>query len=318
MINYNEKYDFKSDYVQLSSKDIEALISPLITKSSLKNHSILNGGYSNTNYKLDFSAGEESKVLRISQKNLGEFKKEIAVLEWVKDKVNVPKVLTKDFNTYPAFALLSFCPGELLSGVSDDQYKLGSQVGQTLSQIHSLSLDASGFFDDTFSFAEPFEHFGKSFYEYTLSCLDSDRIIQRLGAELHIQLLNYVKANEDKFIAIGNPTNLIHCDFNSKNILLKNENQLTVLDWEFACAGSPLVDIGNFLRFENEIPAALKDGFIDGYIKYGGTLPKDWQQLAKLLDLSSMLTFLNTKAEKPKTFATAIAVIKSTLSYRVH
>ena len=51
MINYNEKYDFKSDYVQLSSKDIEALISPLLTKSSLKNHSILNGGYSNTNYK---------------------------------------------------------------------------------------------------------------------------------------------------------------------------------------------------------------------------------------------------------------------------
>ena len=37
-----------------------------------------------------------------------------------------------------------------------------------------------------------------------------------------------------------------------------------ILDWEFAISGSPLVDIGNFLRFEDELPPGFIKAFVRG------------------------------------------------------
>ena len=47
---------------------------------------------------------------------------------------------------------------------------------------------------------------------------------------------------------------LVHSDFNPKNILvdLETVEVVGVVDWEFAHAGSPYTDIGNFSRFERD------------------------------------------------------------------
>ena len=58
--------------------------------------------------------------------------------------------------------------------------------------------------------------------------------------------------------SIPNATRLIHCDYNLKNILVKRIGSdckvVRILNWEFAAAGSPLMDIGNYLRFADELP----------------------------------------------------------------
>jgi hypothetical protein len=82
-----------------------------------------------------------------------------------------------------------------------------------------------------------------------------------------------------------------------------------VLDWEFALDGSPLVDIGNFLRFEDELPSGFAESFVQGYLSDPSDLPANWREVAKLLDLAAMVNFLESAGEAPRTFSTAIAVI---------
>jgi hypothetical protein len=82
------------------------------------------------------------------------------------------------------------------------------------------------------------------------------------------------------------------------------------LDWEFAMAGSPLVDIGNFLRFEDELPQGFGESFMEGYVSSSIGLPRNWREVARLLDLAAMVNFLDSEEETPKTFRTAISVIE--------
>ena len=50
----------------------------------------------------------------------------------------------------------------------------------------------------------------------------------------------------------------MHADYNGKNLLMQSTHEgwqvAAVLDWEFAFAGSPLFDTGNFLRHEADFP----------------------------------------------------------------
>src|ERR1700757_287297 len=82
---------------------------------------------------------------------------------------------------------------------------------------------------------------------------------------------------EEKTWRFLNSTRLIHCDYNLKNILIRQIGSVWkvagVLDWEFAIAGSPLVDIGNFLRFEDELPPGFSGSFIKGYLSSSTGLP---------------------------------------------
>ena len=71
-------------------------------------------------------------------------------------------------------------------------------------------------------------------------------------------------------------------------------NVSAVLDWEFAFAGSPLVDIGNMLRYSHLHPAIFEQEFINGYREQGRMLPPDWKKIAKLVDLLSLCEFLNS------------------------
>jgi aminoglycoside phosphotransferase (APT) family kinase protein len=66
-----------------------------------------------------------------------------------------------------------------------------------------------------------------------------------------------------------------------------------VLDWEFAFAGSPLLDVGLFLRSERVWHPTYREGFEAGYREAGGQLPADWRELALLLDLLSLCSLLD-------------------------
>jgi aminoglycoside phosphotransferase (APT) family kinase protein len=127
----------------------------------------------------------------------------------------------------------------------------------------------------------------------------------------------WVRAKREVYSSIPNSTRLIHCDYNLKNILIRKVGSVWkvvgILDWEFAISGSPLVDIGNFLRFEDELPAGFSEAFIGGYVSGSIGLPGNWREGARLLDLAAMVNFLEGKEETPKTFQTAVSVIANTV-----
>jgi fructokinase len=86
-----------------------------------------------------------------------------------------------------------------------------------------------------------------------------------------------------------------------------------VLDWEFAFAGPPLIDVGLFLRAGEALPAGFRDAFAVGYRDAGGELPAEWLRLSRLVDLISQVTFLNDRRDRPRLLAETTGVVEETV-----
>jgi aminoglycoside phosphotransferase (APT) family kinase protein len=110
---------------------------------------------------------------------------------------------------------------------------------------------------------------------------------------------------------------LVHSDFNGKNLLAVNRGGRwsisAVLDWEFAFSGSPLVDVGNMLRFRASYPPGFSSGFIIGYQEAGGDLPSDWRDVSEALDLYTLADFL-TRNPEHHYFIKTVSLIRERLS----
>jgi aminoglycoside phosphotransferase (APT) family kinase protein len=116
--------------------------------------------------------------------------------------------------------------------------------------------------------------------------------------------------------AIKGQHSLVHADFNGSNILVRQVGSgwevAAVLDWEWAFAYSPLLDIGNALRNYLSTPAK-ESAFIEGFVKQGGYLPTDWKLIACLIDLSAMCEFLNAPTVTDARLAFCTKVSKNTV-----
>ena len=110
---------------------------------------------------------------------------------------------------------------------------------------------------------------------------------------------------------------LVHADYKRSNLLIKRSgatwNVAAVLDWEFACAGPPLIDVGLFLRAGEALPDGFRDAFASCYRDAGGELPAEWLPLSRLVDVVSQVTFLDDPRDRPRVFAETAEVVKETI-----
>ncbi len=320
MLDYDTKFDRRELLAALDVQEVRELVSAKLNGSEIKSISLLAGGFMNSNYRIVLR-DNTSLVLRISSRR-ADLKKELSVLKHVYGRVPVPAVIAEHFSEPYPFALIEFIEGTLFSDSlcsleSKDLAKIAFDTGATLQAIHSFDLGQGGFFNENFVFNPSFENFGGSLYDYICSSLVAGRVRERLGAKLADRMLEFVRAKREGYWLIPNSTRLIHSDYNLKNILIRHIDSVWkvvgILDWEFALAGSPLVDIGNFLRFEDELPPGVSEAFIRGYLSNSIGLPDNWREVAKLLDLAAMVNFLEDERDAPKTFRTAIAVMEKTV-----
>jgi aminoglycoside phosphotransferase (APT) family kinase protein len=318
MLDYDTKFDRRELLAVLDVQEVRELVRAKFNCSEIKSISLLAGGFMNSNYRIVLR-DNTSLVLRISSRR-ADLKKELSVLKRVYGRVPVPAVIAEHFSEPYPFALIEFIEGTLFSDSlgslePEDLAKIAFDTGATLQAIHSFDLGQTGFFNENFVFNPVFENFGASLYDYICSSLVAGRVRERLGSKLADRMLEFVRARRDVYWSIANCTRLIHSDYNLKNIRIRHIESVWkvvgILDWEFALAGSPLVDIGNFLRFEDELPPGLSEAFVQGYLSNSIGLPDNWRQVAKLLDLAAMVNFLEDERDAPKTFRTAIAVMES-------
>ena len=298
------------------------LLKPYLRGRKLASLEWLSGGFSNANYKISLEGDGPNFHLRLPRGNLSDFKKEMAILEKLRGKLPVAAPLYLQFEGPQPFAVTDFVHGRQLDQVVSlltppEQAGLGQDLGRNLARIHKFNMGSAGFFDDRFNFSEPFPHFGKAWLEFTTSSMARSRVRRRMGKGLHGAMQAWLTQREELLRDLDHQTQLIHCDFNGKNILVQNQGDqwitAAVLDWEFACSGDPLVDLGNFFRFEEQLPAPLKSAFVQGYEGESGALPTDWRVLAGILDVAAMLGFLISDREMPNSFKTARAICEKTL-----
>jgi Ser/Thr protein kinase RdoA (MazF antagonist) len=234
-----------------------------------------------------------------------------------------PIVLTRfQVQDHPV-AILKFIDGitleECLLGGEASADSLYQEIGAQLAKIHSVTFSETGFLGPQLKIGHEYDDFSefiREFIERTLSMLLARP--DRLSLELNRRLQRLVHETWTLVSETEPKRQLVHCDFNPKNLLVSaapSTALLAVIDWEFCLSGNGLGDLGNFFRFEDDYPSVAREAFVAGYRSVDPDLPANWFDVAKLIDLGNMCSFLERPEDYQKSFRTARTVIESTLEH---
>ena len=254
-----------------------ALVAGYLQGRKVESVQLMPLGKSNTNYRLHLTGGEVC-VLRLHNPG-SDAERENCILNLAGETVPVPTVLACG----SGWSIYSFVEGTPLA----DAPECVRAAAEALARLSSIRFSSSGWIQADGSVA-PFEFGdGKSF---VMSMLDRGDVCGRLGSQTVAALRRIDAAQQPD---AGEPR-LVHGDFNPTNILVDRDQRVVtgILDWEFAHAGSPYMDIGNLLRHsDSQYHSEIEAGLVAG----GMNVPPDWRRRAELVDLSSHLEFLTTQ-----------------------
>jgi aminoglycoside phosphotransferase (APT) family kinase protein len=285
----------------------------------------LSGGFSSDNVLLRTDRGKSFVLRRYPRRNTCAV--EAALMELVRERVPVPEVVYADDAgdlLGEPFILTRFASGVPLTSVlagaaEEDGPQLAEAVAEVLVAIHSVRFGRPGFFSDGAlrPDATPPEHHDDlaAFVEATVTRGNAAAVLseveQRALVELAARCAPLVAETADA-------DQLVHSDFNPKNLLMRPNDHGTwrvsaVLDWEYAFSGSGLFDLGNMLRFPQDLSPGFAEHFPGAYEKADGALPGRWQEISEALDLFALSDLLTRSPDHPL-FAQAAAAIRRRLT----
>ncbi|MCC7529821.1 MAG: phosphotransferase [Candidatus Melainabacteria bacterium] len=312
--------------IELSNKEVEALLHPILPDVKVTSVEPTHGGLANTNLKICIAGDEEPLLLRFCIRDPNSVAKEFRLLELVEGTVPVPFVchFSRDnpVNGHP-YILMQWVEGKRLETVVDtleasEIADLGESLGKTLAGIHSFHFEHQGFFDENLNVGNPLEMGGKGLLSYVRECLSNPIIDQRIDAQLAKRILVFLERESSLLDEWDGSPCLTHCDFNGSNILVnKNADRwqvAAVLDWEFAISGTPFFDFGNLLRVPVGALPGIEDSVEKGYKNGGGELPKEWRKMSDLTDLTAWMEFLTRESAGPQLISDALAQIVKTIA----
>jgi aminoglycoside phosphotransferase (APT) family kinase protein len=289
----------------------------------------LSGGRINTNLKLTFSTGEPPAVLRFHKKGSAACAKETQVLELIKSTVPVPEIFYVDSEGVDGsepFSIIEFVEGLTFqqlkrTGNLEAIHQAASSVGATLAAIGRYSFLKPGSLIVTnkaqLEIGDPFTKTMDPISEILDIILESDLAQRRLGAELTRRLHDFMRAWAPSLPDITNVSQLVHSDYGNRNILVNEVNAkwqvAAVLDWEFAFSGSPLLDVGNFLRYDSVRQPLREPYFSRSFVEHGGELPENWRQVVRVIDLTALVECLSHDYLPDDVVSEILTLINSTL-----
>jgi len=297
-----------SQHIDLDPNTAQHLLKPY-TNEKISAQTLLSNGCANTNYKIILQDGQ-IVVIRIYVRDQSSLLRETGVNQLVNAVLPVAKYLHADASCslfpYP-YAIMEWKEGILLRELifTHDEAAISSvmqEAGYYLSILRKMKLPVGGFFQDDMQI-KPFgledEYFG-----FMMQMLQDKVVAASLGKNLQEMVWQVISACTNLIPEI-NDANLTHGDYDPANILVKQENGSwmisAILDWEFAHAGTYLLDMGLMLRYSHKLPAYFESSFTKGIEEGGAALPSDWKKQAKLMDLLCLMQLLhaNPAGERP-------------------
>ncbi len=283
----------------------------------------LAGGFSNDNILIRTGAGRRLVLRRYVRSNACAV--EAALADRVRGVVPVPEVVAADPDGTGAgepVLLSEFVHGlpvsqALAAGTRQDAAALGRAVGAALAAIGTVRFASGGFFSGADLVPAADAAWPGGLPDFVDRCLAGGGASQALSAAEQDGLRELALRSAPLLAEVAGAAQLVHSDYNPKNLLAApgvagGWSVTAVLDWEFAFSGSPLTDIGNMLRFGDQIPEPFGPEFIAGYQAAGGELPARWRQISQALDLYALADFL-TRPPDHEFVGQAAAVIRDRL-----
>lgn len=253
--------------------------------------------------------------------------KESAVLELVHATVPVPRVIHVEpngINGSRPFSILEFINGVTFQQLKrtkdlDAIHQAAASAGETLARIGSFQFPKPGRLevDNGLSVGARYVDGPDPIPRLLDSFLESEHLQQRMDAALQHRLHSLTWSWADRLREFDNDNHLVHCDFGNRNILVDcvegRWQVAAVLDWEFALSGSPLLDVGHFLRYETEDKPLREPYFSRAFVEYGGYLPDDWRRISLVIDLTGLVECLTHDSLPDDVVDEILQLIKSTL-----
>jgi aminoglycoside phosphotransferase (APT) family kinase protein len=288
----------------------------------------LGGGFRNSNFKIRINASPEFLVLRIYEHDASLCQKELDLFQLVKGSVPVPEIIhaeTRGTEELPPFTLARYVEAisfhELKrSGDAEAIAQAADSAGETLAAIGRHTFSKSGWISPGPAVTAPLLEGADPLPRFVDLCLASPNLQIRVPMDLRERTHALIWSWARQLAELENEKSLVHCDYGMRNILL-NQVQgkwsvASVLDWEFAVSGSPLIDVGHFLRYEQASRPRVEPYFSQAYLRAGGKLEQDWRQLARLFDMSALLLNL-THGQLPDAMTMEIVeLIRATVENR--
>jgi len=282
---------------------------------------VLSGGLINTNLKIEFSSHQPPVVLRLYRGDAEVCLKETAVLRLVRSRVPVPEVIHVEPNGIRPFCILEFVNGMTFQQLKrtndlDAIHQAAASVGTTLAHIGKYQFSKPGRLQTDLAVGTEYAEGPDPIPRLLDAFLQSEHLQQRIDGALQQELHGFIWSWAVPLRELSSERQLVHCDFGNRNILVDCVKGcwqvVAVLDWEFAVSASPLLDVGHFLRYENE--AGLREPFFSrAFVEAGGVLPSDWRRISRVVDLTGLVHCL-THDQLPHDVACEILeLIKATL-----
>lgn len=277
---------------------------------------LLDGGLVNQNYRVRLRDPDEDVVLRVYVRDPQAAAKEAAILTRIAGSVPAPRVLHRGTaGTHPC-TILTWITGTALTALFQEAdteaiERAGREAGAAAARLHATPMPCLGFLDETLEVSEPMGSI-RSAFESMIPSIERGHVGKRLGADLQSRLLAFLPNGLDALGPLEGHYAIVHGDFKPTNVLVHADGALAgLLDWEFAWAGPPLIDLGQMLRWPT--PPGFEDALASGYRSAGGTLMPDWRVQARLLDLLNLISFLDTPRERPTLERDVRRMIRATL-----
>lgn len=314
--------------LSLCREDVANVVAAAFPTRALCRYVVLETGLANTNLRFWVDGDASSYVLRLHTRDRTAARRERDVMRLLQENaasIPVAELVYSDVegDTFETpVSIWRFVEGDLLQTLlptlnSEDAVQAAAACGEVLARFTAFPFERSGEFGPNLSLQTEFGAPSRFVPQAIQSALFRGRAGARLGENLRDALWATVQRVSPELTQIDGRYCLVHADYKRSNLLLRRTGNgfevAAVLDWEFACAGTPLIDVGIFLRAGERLPSGFRDAFVAAYRDGGGWVPKEWLRLSRLVDLISQVTFLDSEMERPRVFAESIAVIEETL-----
>ncbi|HET7551392.1 MAG TPA: aminoglycoside phosphotransferase family protein [Gemmatimonadaceae bacterium] len=318
--------------LRLEREKLSHLVEPAFPGASITEHGVIATGLANTNIRFRLHGHEPAYVLRLHTRDRQSAARERAVMAYLASHPELPTASVPvaplvycdpipERGDYP-YSIWGCVEGHLLQHLfptlpASELVDIASACGRVLAAIAAHPFDRCGEFGPKLEIAHDYGAPSRFVPEVIHRALFEGRAGERLGVALRDATWKAVERTSPMLAEIDDRYTLVHADYKRSNLLMKRQSSgwtvAAVLDWEFACAGPPLIDVALFLRAGGRLPAGFRDVFVSAYLDAGGELPRDWLPLSRLIDLVSQVTFLDAPEPRPRVFAESTAVVKETL-----
>ena len=287
----------------IPAEEAERMVRRAFPRGRIVRAQPLAGGLRNANVKVTLDATAEPIVLRVFEHDASLCRKEADLIRLVGGSVPVPEVILAE----PAgeglrpFMLQRYVEGPTLrelvgSARSEEVAQAARSAGETLAAIGSITFAKPGWLAPGPTVTHPLLPGADPMPRFVDRCLASPMLQRRVPAELLETTRAAMWSHAADLRRAADETSLVHGDFGRRNLIVRQVAGrwvvAAVLDWEFAVSGSPLADVGHFLRYERSGRPAAEPHFRVGYLEGGGRLPPEWRRLARIVDLVALCEML--------------------------